>query len=386
MIESAGKLCNHKDTKYSYKDLTDNIPNNTWVLSSMKKKLDTLHKNLESIKDYQSNGQEPKKPDYCKLCQTCFTRKWSLKNHMILHNNNMYEICENCNKVLPKNGAYNNHVTRIKTCQTCSLKVCRTVDFQQHLLTHEHKTFIICRTCDESFNLKRDLRRHEQQHKEEGITKPFSCIRCHKMLQTRMGANGCEMRHTEKYRCHSCNRNFITPTELKRHNGKAHNEKRKLYICLICNPDLQQEINMPNKTTVFAKDSALKRHLKRLHPGGKSSFTCITCRTHFTTITSLTAHCKAKHPDEWLKCEHCNQQFRAMPTLEDHIKRTHADEHTFVECHICFELCANINIHMKECHPGTFVKCEFNGCLIMERSQEKLNLHKQEMHAVDKKN
>ena len=323
---------------------------------------------------------------FCEKCQQWFARKWVLKNHMELHNKNTYKICELCNKVLPNTNTYKNHSSRIKICQICSTKICRFADFQQHLLFHEVKTNLICKSCNASFDFKRNLRQHEQQHKEEGIIKPFSCIRCDNMLQTVLGATGCERRHTGKFRCNPCNINFITPAELTRHTDKAHNENRKLYICTICHSDPSIVDKIPNRTTTFSKESALQNHMKKIHTGDTDNFICHICSKHFTSIDSMTRHFKAIHPDDWQKCKHCDLQFRAKPTLEDHMKRAHADKYEFLECHVCFKLFANVNTHMKEEHPGIFVKCKYVGCSSMMRSKEKLNEHMHKIHKLENGN
>ena len=338
-----------------------------------------------SLENHQRNQHsEPgvklsHRPAHCKTCDRWFTRKWVLKNHMLLHDSTMYAPCENCQNVFHKNHTFQRHLKNQNTCEICSLKVCKFSDFQQHKLSHTTRMNLGCKTCGKGFKFKRDLRVHEQEHMKEGIKRPFGCTACDKLFITEGGAVGCERKHTEKYRCSTCNINFLTPAEMGRHTDR-HNLNRKLFVCQKCNPDPTLLSHTTNRTTKFTKETSLKRHMAKVHAEGGETFMCHVCFTQVAFISTLTSHIKQYHEDAWLICKFCKDKFRTMPTLEDHLKRRHPEEQNFNECHVCFNLFADITSHMKERHPGIFVKCDVIECSNIFRSQEKLIEHETNYH------
>jgi len=363
---------NHTDIVYSCKKCNESFPH---PLALKNHEVNT-HMAFSRAKETKPSHQ----PSFCEKCNKWFVRKWVLKNHLELHNKDMLKTCENCNNIFHRK-QFERHIINQKKCKECSVVICGFKDFQHHLLTHEVSISLVCRVCKEDFTFKRDLRLHEQKHKSDGVEKPFGCTRCDKVFKSDMGALGCERKHTKKYRCDPCDKNFLSPAEMARHTER-HRPDRKLFVCRKCNPDPDLIGTKPNRSTTFSKKEALENHMKRSHLDGIENFSCHICYLQMKSVADVTKHVKHKHNDEWLKCEFCAQQFRAWYTLDDHLKRSHADMDIFFECHECFLMFADIKTHMKEKHPGVFVKCENVECSEMFRSKELLDKHKEDQHFI----
>ena len=109
-----------------------------------------------------------------------------------------------------------------------------------------------CETCNKEFNTAGQLKRHEQSH------------------------------YTKKKKFDKCEKSFIDHSHLLTHVKSVH-ENRKLHQCSVCNQS-------------FNNGSNLKRHINNMH-GEQNHHICSLCQKSFTRKDNLKTHlniCKHK--------------------------------------------------------------------------------------------
>ena len=122
----------------------------------------------------------------CDLCGKEFKRKECLKNHSLVHVENMKRDvqCDQCSATFffvqrLKVHIRNVHGGKQYQCDVCEMKFNSKRILREHfVLTHADKsklTQLQCEKCTEVFYLKRQLQKHMQQH-----NKPLTCETCGK--------------------------------------------------------------------------------------------------------------------------------------------------------------------------------------------------------------
>ncbi|XP_023218975.1 gastrula zinc finger protein XlCGF49.1-like [Centruroides sculpturatus] len=109
-----------------------------------------------------------------------------------------------------------------------------------------------------------------------------------------------------KYRCGSCEKEYVSKTGLKYHRRIHTGEK--LFACDHCKQRFTQKGN-------------LIRHL-RIHTGEKP-FSCDHCKRSFTLKHHLIGHLRFHTGEKPFSCDHCSQKFRFKRSLKYHITKHH---------------------------------------------------------------
>ena len=339
-------------------------------------------------------------PQQCHICQRWCTRKWTLKNHIKSHDENNFNKCKNCFKTFKSEEAHDLHVENQHICTVCETKICQKNQVQTHYNIHFETVAMQCKQCNTSFNLKKELRKHEKEHQSAGVKRPFICLICWKSFHELRRAVECELNsHKEAWNCTKCHKVFKSPPELRNHT-LAHISD--LFACKICHPELNVSM-VANKRTIFVKEDMLKKHMKEVHIEGQASLACHVCGKYFLLEVTLVHHLTDKHRDSWFKCKFCKRKFRLKETLIKHSKKKHEvgqGERALGQyitkdspetlnpwlgsCHVCYLVFKDLpHLHMKQFHPQEFATCTYQMCNRKFRARVTLENHVFRDHLKD---
>ncbi|XP_068094957.1 histone-lysine N-methyltransferase PRDM16 isoform X2 [Hyperolius riggenbachi] len=211
-----------------------------------------------------------------------------------------------------------------------------------------------CEDCDELFQSKLDLRRHQkyacntvnhiyeslsEEIKQEGFDNEqvHECKDCERLFPNKYSLEQHMIIHTEEreYKCDQCPKAFNWKSNLIRHQMSHDSGKR--FECENC-------------VKVFTDPSNLQRHIRSQHVGARAH-ACPDCGKTFATSSGLKQH---KHIHSTVKpfiCEVCHKSYTQFSNLCRH-KRMHADCRTQIKCKDCgqmFSTTSSLNKHRRFC-------------------------------------
>uniref|UniRef100_A0A8C5MV56 PR/SET domain 16 n=1 Tax=Leptobrachium leishanense TaxID=445787 RepID=A0A8C5MV56_9ANUR len=211
-----------------------------------------------------------------------------------------------------------------------------------------------CEDCDELFQSKLDLRRHQKyacntvNHIYESLSEEIKqesfdneqvheCKDCERLFPNKYSLEQHMIIHTEEreYKCDQCPKAFNWKSNLIRHQMSHDSGKR--FECENC-------------VKVFTDPSNLQRHIRSQHVGARAH-ACPDCGKTFATSSGLKQH---KHIHSTVKpfiCEVCHKSYTQFSNLCRH-KRMHADCRTQIKCKDCgqmFSTTSSLNKHRRFC-------------------------------------
>ena len=358
--------------------------NHTYILEKHKRE---VHTRIGKRGTYKNET-----PQQCHICQKWCTRKWVLKNHIKSHDESNFIKCKTCCTILKSEEAHDLHVENQHICTVCQTKICQKNQIKTHYNIHYEIIAIQCKLCKKAFNLKKELRKHEKEHENAGVKRPFICLICWKSFHELRRAVECELNsHNETWSCTICHQAFKSPPELRSHTLTHISD---LFVCKICHP-IQSESMVANKRTIFVHEFNLEKHINEVHIEGKANLSCHVCGKYFLVEVTLVQHINVKHKDCWFKCKFCRNKFRLKETLMQHAEKKHevvdwdkalgqyitkdSPETPNIwigNCHICnFTFKDLPHVHMKQVHPEEFVTCTYQMCGRKFRAKVTLENH-----------
>ncbi|XP_078498605.1 histone-lysine N-methyltransferase PRDM16 isoform X2 [Lissotriton helveticus] len=266
-----------------------------------------------------------------------------------------------------------------------------------------------CEECDELFQSKLELRRHQkyacstvshlyrslsEEIKQEGFDDEavHECKDCERMFPNKYSLEQHMIIHTEEreYKCDQCPKAFNWKSNLIRHQMSHDSGKR--FECENCvklgddepqpsrgqseslsealevkgnlkpsqsgtvwhnertDGDSLQIASLTWQAKVFTDPSNLQRHIRSQHVGARAH-ACPDCGKTFATSSGLKQH---KHIHSTVKpfiCEVCHKSYTQFSNLCRH-KRMHADCRTQIKCKDCgqmFSTTSSLNKHRRFC-------------------------------------
>ncbi|XP_075032554.1 uncharacterized protein LOC142094377 isoform X2 [Mixophyes fleayi] len=205
-------------------------------------------------------------------------------------------------------------------CAECTFNSCNLAALKRHMRRHSDKHK--CHLCEKTFGSTTELRLHVNVHL--GI-RPHKCRECDMSYGTAADL----LRHTRSahtfekpFQCCYCDYASVEANRMKVHI-RSHTGERP-FICSLC----------PFATTDTFK---LRRHM-RTHTGEKP-YTCHLCQAKFTQNTSMKMHILRKHTENLPKehCPICNAALFGKNDVQVHIRKQHTYLETPLKCRFCPE-------------------------------------------------
>lgn len=226
----------------------------------------------------QLNALEKHKIIYlfsCHICHETFSDRSSLKAHKRIHDLEIVNQCNICQKYFNSQSSVSKHINRI------------------HNLTQEYE----CSRCSKIFYKRSEIVKHIFKNHQEDYSK-CSCESCSKLYE--FSTNSFYSLKKSCFKCDVCHQSFTTSHRLDQHY-RWHLDIND-FNCRYCS---QQ----------FSKFSVYLSH-EKTHIGEKP-FRCNFCGKWFPVSSNINIHIEHNNP---LICKFCEKIFSQMSLLLSHEK------------------------------------------------------------------
>ncbi|XP_043516210.1 zinc finger protein 484-like [Frieseomelitta varia] len=242
----------------------------------------------------------------CDFCGKQFDRKSFLASHMKQHRHR----CKSCSQTFRLRKDLKEHSERVHgpvlyPCTICEYKSNNRWTLKDHFIRKHTSSFdYSCAVCGKQFKIKNDMVQHAKQMHSNAP--PIICTVCgHACKSVPSLKAHMKYRHYKPaYECSLCKRCMTTQTNLEQHL-LWHKRKEKV-VCPTC-----------GKT--FGQKRDLDLHL-RIHEGIRP-FSCPVCGKKFPRRTAQEQHILIHTGQRPYTCDICGQKFAQKPGLICHRKR-----------------------------------------------------------------
>ncbi|KDQ84116.1 zinc finger protein OZF-like [Zootermopsis nevadensis] len=230
------------------------------------------------------------------LLSAAFKKHLSMKHEM--DDRSIEELIVKCSGVSNTSKPINKKTC---LCNICGKQV-SSVQFKQHIRSHEQNFQHLCTYCGKKYLTKFRLTQHIRVHTGE---KPFACNVCNKRFHEKSLLRSHQRRYLQQrpLQCTVCEKRFTNRSHLNTHLMVHTGEKP--FQCLVCGME-------------FRSNNHLKRHFK-LHSGEKS-YTCGVCGKAFIQKSNYVQHLAVHREDKPFKCSECGKGFSYKCSLKMHME------------------------------------------------------------------
>ena len=335
------------------------------------KKCEKTYSRKSELRNHIKKVHEGKKVEKQK-CDTCgkfYLGLSSLNAHInAIHNRKNIETCNLCDKKFRKNNL-NLHVYTVhegqkaKKCDSCG-KSFSAGGFKTHAkLQHSYK----CEHCNLIFVFEKNLKYHLK--KSHDVIPEIECQRCHKKFGgfqiPLRHQKFCQKDKSTRHKCEFCMESFQLSRNLKKHQRQMHREE-VIQKCDFCGQSIIDKWNYTKHIgkkhdqkcekcdKSFIKNFELRDHVTIFHEiSPPENYRCDFCDKTFSIkkIDVFNRHINVKHMH---KCDHCDKSFIFSTLLDLHMEKSH-EMTVETQCKIChqkFKSHYNLNGHIKRVHEG----------------------------------
>ncbi|KAL2096895.1 hypothetical protein ACEWY4_006102 [Coilia grayii] len=190
-------------------------------------------------------GKTHKHKNQCDVCDRILSSATSLECHRRIHSGERPWVCERCGKGFPDGRGLRRHLLihnpKRHQCTDCGKSFVYVFQLRNHQVIHTNEMEYDCKVCGKRFKSKSTRATHMHLHTGE---KPFTCTVCSKKFRHRMSYNTHMQRHRgeKRYVCLTCKKPFADPNNLKAHK-RVHTGERP-YKCNVCEKRFKQSAHL----------------------------------------------------------------------------------------------------------------------------------------------
>lgn len=243
-----------------------------------------LIRHLRRVHDGEGVEEVMRRMMKCRFCDKPYTNELSLINHEKLHDGTSKMKCNKCEERFDDKNALRRHQRKTHwehapvECEICKKQLSDNTCLKAHM-KHMHGaeekkvTIFTCETCGRKLHTKTAFQNHVAS--KCGTNLLFPCETCGKSFSFKGSLKAHQLLHTgvKSFLCKFCGKSFHQKGEMKRHERKHTGEKP--FICEVCG-------------RAFAYRESLLGH-SAVHTGIKP-FPCKSCGMRFSCSGNLVKH------------------------------------------------------------------------------------------------
>ncbi|KAK3912097.1 Zinc finger protein 582 [Frankliniella fusca] len=243
-----------------------------------------LIRHLRKVHDGEGVEEVMRRMMKCRFCDKPYTNELSLINHEKLHDGTSKMKCNKCEERFDDKNALRRHQRKVHwehapvECEICKKQLSDNTCLKAHM-KHMHGaeekkvTVFTCETCGRQLHTKTAFQNHVAS--KCGTNLLFPCETCGKSFSFKGSLKAHQLLHTgvKSFLCKFCGKAFHQKGEMKRHERKHTGEKP--FICEVCG-------------RAFAYRESLLGH-SAVHTGIKP-FPCKACGMRFSCSGNLVKH------------------------------------------------------------------------------------------------
>ncbi|XP_065224305.1 zinc finger protein 845-like [Planococcus citri] len=292
------------------------------------------------------------RPYKCDICSKFYSTRTNLKHHRCSTSGKKSKKVSGCtkkeNKIVSRIGKKVSDRRQSLVCNICRKHFSRQYTLKQHMLIHEGVKPFKCTECGKSFSRKFRMNQHIAVYHTPYHTRPYNCDICGKRYAALFRLNT-----HKRLAGHYCSSKLFktsadvddgaiveerdSPTVLgaKKVKKLASSKRKKnsnpsqFFVCDVCNRSCSTR-------------RGLIRHFS-LHEALKPAFKCAECDKSFPRKQSMKRHIILVHINDerslgsYYYCAHCKYRCQSKESLVYHIKREHVSNLSLDEfgCSIC---------------------------------------------------
>ncbi|CAH2064816.1 unnamed protein product, partial [Iphiclides podalirius] len=223
------------------------------------------------------------------------------------------------------------------------------------------------------------------------------CLHCFEDVDSNLLSDHMVNAHNYRrilFKCHICDQTFQERRVLLVHRQECRpppkKPKRRTFQQIMREVEGGQDVDAREPTTcpicvLEVARCSLKHHLLTEHSNPDTVLTCAKCNKKFKSRLTLREHVRLVHEavEDSVECELCGQKFRSYKYLSNHKRNVHPPGDQVHQCATCgkrFKSRLCLHQHSKYVHPPESASVECIQCLKIFKSRINLQQHLKVAH------
>ena len=236
------------------------------AIQTLKEHIMCRHLEMRMSRDCPSNPVtvECNELSKCRVCQKTFSNRMNLKLHMQTHEGTQEFNCDLCGALFSRKADRDRHRMRHTgerpfKCDTCDYSCIRLGDLNRHKLKHGDRSGgqarQKCPYCEKTLSRKDEMKGHiAAAHLSIKIRRTsFCCTLCDEYFESKYKLNKHNVEvHKKTIDCEYCGQTFTSVSNRSKHIGRFHSQQT--FTCNICQKVFQSKSNLHDHCRLMHQD------------------------------------------------------------------------------------------------------------------------------------